>query len=188
VFRRDGELWTIAYQGDEFRLRDVKGLGYIATLLAAPGRELHVLDLVGAGRRRKGEAAALDVPSGTLAARQPVLDEQARREIRGRLDELDAEVDRARAWGDAERAAQLAEHRDLLIGELARATGLRGRDRGFASPAERARISVTKAIKTAIRLIDRQCPALAEHLQASVQTGRFCCYAPPGAAPPVWSL
>jgi tetratricopeptide (TPR) repeat protein len=188
VFRRDGELWTIAYHGDEFRLRDVKGLGYIATLLAAPGRELHVLDLVGAGRRRKGEAAALDVPSGTLAARQPVLDEQARREIRGRLDELDAEVDRARAWGDAERAAQLAEHRDLLIGELARATGLRGRDRGFASPAERARISVTKAIKTAIRLIDRQCPALAEHLQASVQTGRFCCYAPPGAAPPVWSL
>ena len=50
---------------------------------------------------------------------------------------------------------------DLLTQELARAVGLRGRDRTFSSPAERARIFVTKAIWTAIRLIDKHCPELA---------------------------
>jgi non-specific serine/threonine protein kinase len=53
---------------------------------------------------------------------------------------------------------------------------------------ERARISVTKAIRTAIRLIGKHCPDLAAHLDASIQTGRFCSYAPPGAPSPSWSL
>jgi non-specific serine/threonine protein kinase len=72
--------------------------------------------------------------------------------------------------------------------QLTEAVGLGGRDRTFASPAERARINVTKAIRTAIRLVDNQCPPLAAHLDASIQTGRFCSYAPPGAAPPRWAL
>ena len=76
----------------------------------------------------------------------------------------------------------------FLTQELARAVGLGGRDRTFSSPAERARISVTKAIRTAIRLIDAECPALAGHLETSIQTGRFCSYATPGAPPPAWSF
>ena len=66
--------------------------------------------------------------------------------------------------------------------------GLRGRDRTFSSSAERARISVTKAIRNAIRLIDKHCPELAAHFEASIQTGRCCSYDTPGAAPPSWSL
>jgi hypothetical protein len=58
----------------------------------------------------------------------------------------------------------------------------------MASPAERARVNVTKAIRTAIKLIDKESPRLAEHLTASIRTGRFCSYAPPGEAPPRWSL
>ena len=74
--------------------------------------------------------------------------------------------------------SRLEEELDLLSQELARAVGLRGRDRSFSSPVERARISVTKAIRTAIRLIGKHCPDLAAHLDASIQTGRFCSYAP----------
>src|SRR5262249_29454980 len=33
VFRKEGEFWTIASRGEVFRLRDVRGLGYIAYLL-----------------------------------------------------------------------------------------------------------------------------------------------------------
>ena len=47
-------------------------------------------------------------------------------------------------------------------------------------------MNVTKAIRTAIKLTERESPALAEHLRASVRTGRFCSYAPPGQAPPRW--
>jgi hypothetical protein len=49
-------------------------------------------------------------------------------------------------------------------------------------------VSVTKAIRTAIRALERHHPALAAHLAASVHTGRLCCYAPRGEGPPRWAL
>ncbi|MGB8996559.1 MAG: adenylate/guanylate cyclase domain-containing protein [Pseudonocardiaceae bacterium] len=45
VFRLDGEYWTIAFEQTIIRLKDTKGLRYLRSLLAAPGREFHVLDL-----------------------------------------------------------------------------------------------------------------------------------------------
>ena len=41
VFRQEGEYWTLAYRGRTARLRDTKGLSYIACLLAQPCRDLH---------------------------------------------------------------------------------------------------------------------------------------------------
>jgi hypothetical protein len=175
IFTRDGDVWTLSYVGRTFRLPDVKGLGYIAALLACPGRELHALELTSPAANHRGP----DVP---------LLDAQAKAAYAQRLAELEDELDQARAWGDGERVAGLQHELDALGAELAHAVGLRGADRTFASPAERARISVTKAIRTAIRQIARHSPELAEHLEASLHTGRFCSYAPPGAVPPRWSL
>jgi hypothetical protein len=192
VFRHEGEFWTIAYGGQMCRLRDVKGLGYIASLLASEGRELHALELVGAATGRSADARAPlaenDIVGSRPADADPLLDDQAKAQYGRRLQELEEELEQARDWGDTERAARLQDELDLLTQELARAVGLRGRDRTFSSPEERARISVTKAIKTAIRLIEKHCPKLAAHLEASIHTGRFCSYTTPGAAPPSWSL
>src|ERR1700689_1994535 len=57
VFRKEGEYWTVGYGGNSFRLRDTKGLGYLAHLLRHPGAEFHVLDLAGgiAGQRDEHE-------------------------------------------------------------------------------------------------------------------------------------
>ena len=59
VFRKEGEYWTVGYGGKAFRLKDTKGLGYLAHLLRHPGAEFHVLDLVGgiASRREDDEAS-----------------------------------------------------------------------------------------------------------------------------------
>jgi hypothetical protein len=192
IFRREGEFWTIAYEGQMFRLRDVKGLRYIAALLATPGREVHALELASAGTGRPADARARlaedDLVASRLSDLEPLLDDRAKKDYGRRLAELEEELEQARAWEDTERAARLGDELDLLTQELARAVGLRGRDRTFSSPAERARISVTKAIRTAIRLIDKQYPELAAHLEASIRTGRSCSYATPGAPPPSWSL
>ncbi len=177
-FVREGEFWTIAYAGTTMRLGDVKGLRYIATLLAAPGLDVHVLELV-----TDGGPAGKALDGDELHA----LDQQAKEEYRARLEDLRAELEEARGFADDERAARLEEEIDALVGELARAIGLGGRDRPSSSPTERARVNVTKAIRTAIKLIDRESPALAEHLTASIRTGRFCSYAPPGEAPPRWA-
>jgi hypothetical protein len=45
VFRREGEYWTIAYDGQVIRLRDAKGLHYLVRLLRQPGRPVPVTEL-----------------------------------------------------------------------------------------------------------------------------------------------
>jgi eukaryotic-like serine/threonine-protein kinase len=197
VFRREGDYWTLAYRGELARLRNAKGLGYLACLLRHPGRELHVLELVrevegspaepaqGLGR---ADAVAAGLGRSRLNEADPMLDAQARETYRRRLHELEEDLEEARSWNDSERAARAEQEMDALTAELARAAGLGGRGRALATPAERARVSVTKATKTAIRTVGKHCPALGDHLAASIRTGRFCSYAPPGEAPPAWSL
>jgi hypothetical protein len=46
TLRRDGTYWTVGYGSAVARLRDSKGIAYLADLLAHPGVERHVFDLV----------------------------------------------------------------------------------------------------------------------------------------------
>src|SRR5882762_11484548 len=57
IFRKEGEFWAIGYGKKSFRLKNTKGLGYLAHLLCHPAVEFHVLDLAGgvAGQREDDE-------------------------------------------------------------------------------------------------------------------------------------
>src|SRR5215210_1671875 len=50
VFRREGDYWSVAFEGRTVRVRDLKGMRYLSLLLSHPRREFHVLDLVAAER------------------------------------------------------------------------------------------------------------------------------------------
>ncbi len=180
TFRRDGALWTLAYAGREVRMRDAKGLRDLATLLRAPGRPVHVADLL-AGRADE-EAVAADLRLGA----DEVLDDRARREIRARLLELEDETEEANRWHDAERAARATLERDALLREVAAAAGLGGRARRLGDQSERARKTVTARIRHLIDRVERAHPALGAHLRASVTTGTSCTYSPP--SPTTWEL
>jgi non-specific serine/threonine protein kinase len=168
----------------------VKGLRYIAFLLERPGDELHALELAQAGEglesRGSGNGATFEFGSGSDA--EPLLDAEAKDAYRRRLQDLGDDLDEARAWRDPERVERVEAEIEAFTDELARAAGIGGRDRHAPSPAERARVSVTKAIRTAIKTVGRHDPALGAHLAASIRTGRFCSYAPPGEAPSQWRL
>jgi hypothetical protein len=172
VFRRDGDVWTLAFGGRTTALKDAKGLRDLAVLLAAPGREVAAADLA-AGADGNQAAAAISA----LGA-DPVLDDRARAAYRTRLADLDDELATADAHCDPERSAQLAAERDALIGELARATGLGGRSRRLGDTTERARTTVTARIRDAIRRIEQAHPELGAHLRASIVTGARCAYRP----------
>ena len=45
MFVRDGELWTLGWDGHVTRMRDTKGLRYLARLLARAGEPVHALAL-----------------------------------------------------------------------------------------------------------------------------------------------
>ena len=163
VFRRDGEYWTVAFEGRVVTLRDTKGMRDLAALLAQPGRERHVLDLA------SGEG-------GVAVTRQPVLDAEAHRRYRARLAELDVDLAGAEAAGSA--TAELAEERDWLVRELAAAYGVGGRGRAMTDDAERARKAVYRRVRDALARIEDAHPRLGRHLRHSVHTGVYCSYAP----------
>jgi hypothetical protein len=192
MFRRDGDVWSIG--SDRIvRLRHSKGLAYLATLIGDPGREFHALDLVGQGaagpHRRTGasEAAALGlgVDGGDAGA---LIDDEARAAYRVRLRELQAELDEAEAFNAPVRGEAARIEMDALEAQLSAAFGLGGRARPEGSAAERARQSVTKAIREATRRIAAEDKALGDHLGRSVRTGVYCVYDPDPATRVTWTL
>src|SRR5215212_8811963 len=48
ILRREGDYWSVELGTQSLRVRDLKGIRYLAQLTAQPGREFHVLDLVAA--------------------------------------------------------------------------------------------------------------------------------------------
>ena len=46
-FCREGDVWTVAYEGRVVRLKHTKGMHYLAQLLRHPGRQFHVAELAG---------------------------------------------------------------------------------------------------------------------------------------------
>ena len=192
VCRREGEYWSVAFAGEAFRLKDVKGLHYLAHLLCHPGREFHVLDLAAIGRGTEGSGPRTSrarqdgLHRAGLSGTGPILDEQAKAAYRTRLRELEEELAEATSWADPARAARARQEMQFLAGELSSAVGLGGRDRTTGSEAERARVNITRAIRTAMARIRAQSPALAGHLDATIRTGTFCSYAPDPRVPATW--
>jgi tetratricopeptide (TPR) repeat protein len=179
VFRREGDYWCVAFDGRTVRVRDLKGVRYLALLLASPGRELHVLDLVA----EEGQPGAHPMALGDAGE---LLDARAKDAYRRRLAEIEEDIQQADVLGDAERAAQAATEREFLVRELSRAIGLGGRDRRAGAASERARAGVTRAIRQAIARLAEHHPGLGEHLQRTIRTGTYCAYMPDPRAPADW--
>ena len=112
-----------------------------------------------------------------------MLDDAAKAAYRRRIEDLRAEIDDADVGNDIEHAARAREELDVLLDELRRATGLGGRPRRFGCDAERARVSVRKAITRAIAAVRAADPQLAAELGERLVTGTRCTFtARPAAA------
>jgi hypothetical protein len=117
LLRREGDVWAVGFERRVVRLRDTKGLRYIARLVRHAGQELHVIDLAGGADVREADAT-------------PAPDEQARAAYRGRLTALRDQLEEAERCNDVGRRPVSA--RDG--GDRGRA-GRRLRPRGARAPA-----------------------------------------------------
>jgi class 3 adenylate cyclase len=177
VFRKEGDYWSIAFEGCAFRLKDAKGLQYLAHLLRHPGQEIHALDVMqvtGVG----GQVSGADNQGRRARDQGPPLDAQAKAEYKRRLDDLGAELDEAERCNDLGRIERARQEIDFIKEQLVAAVGLGGRDRPAGADAERARLAVTKGIKAALAKIRANHPELARHFAASIKTGYLCAYLP----------
>lgn len=171
-FTLEGEYWTVRCAETTFRLKDSLGLQYLVRLFEAPGQEIHVLDLVG---ERAGAGANEAVDTGDAGE---LLDEEARRSYKDRLEELRETLAEAESFGDGARAERARSEMEVLAGELGRAVGLGGRVRRAGGAAERARSAVQRRIKNALERIGEHAPALAATLGRTVKTGNACVFRP----------
>jgi hypothetical protein len=161
TLRREQDVWRLDHEGRSAVVADAKGLHHLAALLARPGTPIAAVELA-AGPQTN---AAQD-----LAAQ------------RARADELREELDEARAYNDPERIASATEALAALAAELSQPPADTGR------AAERARLNVTRAIRTAIGRIAEQEPELGHLLQSSVRTGSSCVYEPDPGVPLDWEV
>ena len=204
IFRKEGEYWAIGRGGNAFRLKDTKGLGYLAHLLRHPAAEFHVLDLAGGiGGQRDGdetkqfahglrrgeeELEKAGIHIGSLGDAGEMLDEQAKAAYRRRLSELREELEEAEELGNVGRAETAEQEIDALTSELSRAVGLGGRNRRAASASERARQSIGKTIKSVLERIAQGDATLGDILSRCIKTGTFCSYQPDPVFPIAWEF
>jgi hypothetical protein len=186
TLRREGDFWTVVTPRGSTHVRDAKGMRHLATMLAQPGRPIHVLDLAagsptGSGVGDVDEADSGDAGAGFILGfgdAGEVLDDAAKNAYRRRLSELEESIGEAERFNDIGRAAQLGAERDMLIEQLAQAVGLGGRDRRAVSVSERARVNVTRAIRSAIRKISELDRDAGHYLDVTVVTGTYCVFDP----------
>ena len=184
TFRREGEYWSMAFDGDAFRLRDSKGVA--TSRSSRRGSRDPFLELVSAveGYAPPQMPSDTELRPGAGDAGQ-ILDARAKAEyasvVRARV-----RARRGRGVARPERASRLRQEIDFLASELGAAVGLGGRDRA-ASDAERARVNVTRAIRATMERIAAHSASLSRHLAATVRTGTFCSYQPDPRVPVTWS-
>lgn len=194
VFCKHGDYWTIEYEGQRAWLKATRGLECLACLLGNPGREFHVIELIGPAapdidldqlllREDGNQMRTVRLPDG-----DPILDGHAKAEYKSRLTELRAELEDAQSFNDLERAEKIREESNAITEQLARAVGLGGRNRRAASQAERARSAITKRIRNSIQKIAKAAPTLGSHLSGSIKTGYFCSYNPDPNSSVSWKL
>jgi hypothetical protein len=194
LLTREGDYWTVGDEASPFRLKDSKGLRHLALLLSAPNTEWYAADLVAAETGAAGTTLGAGAAGGAglttadLGDAGAALDEQAKAAYRNRLEDLREELEEAESFGDPERASAARAELDFVAQELSSAVGLGGRDRKAASASERARVNVTRALRSAISRIRENDEALGHHLESAVKTGTFCSYAPEPWARVEWRL
>ena len=167
LHQQPGGLWLVGREGATFVLPRMRGLSHLHALLVNPDTDHDALHLVAGGTVQQ---SGIDV-----------LDDESRRVLGARLRELDAELD------ECDRPA-LRQERDAIASYLAGGIGLAGRARTTGSDAERARVTVRKAIVAALARIAETDPQLGRHLRNRVRTGLRCRYETDPDHPVRWIL
>jgi tetratricopeptide (TPR) repeat protein len=180
LLRHDGHYWTLVHNGAVVRLKDSKGMQYLAHLLRHPSQEFLALDLVAVGSEQLVVSSDEEWRGArfTGSAAVPILDPKAKADYKLRLTELREELREAEARNDIGHAERAHAEIEFLSQQLAAAFGLGGSDRPTGSAAERARSTATKGIKSAIAKIGAANPSAGRYLARTVRTGYFCAYQP----------
>jgi tetratricopeptide (TPR) repeat protein len=165
TLQRQGQLWSVRAGERTASVSHCVGLEYLGQLVEHEGRSVAAVELA--------SRFALTCRGAHV---EPVIDDRAKAAYRRRIEELREELDDAESCADLERASRARAELDAFVEGLARSTGFAGRTRSFDDEAERARVSVHKAIKRAVARIGEIDPAIGREIDRRVVTGMLCVF------------
>ena len=187
VFRREGDYWSVVFDGITVRVRDLKGMRYLADSSPIPGMS-STCSTSSRPNRRDGDRRRWSARDRHTRRRR----RDARRSGQGGLPPA------ARRDRGGHRRGQRARRRRtgrtgrrrarLPRARASRAVGLGGRERRAGSASERARVGVTRAVRQAMARIGEHNPGLGKHLDRTIRTGTYCAYVPDPRAPADWTF
>lgn len=193
IFRKEGEKWVVCFDGQTCYLDNSVGLAYIALLLRYPASFLSAQQVYSIVRGLAGDVKECEITLQGLTisdrdSEDEIVDKRAAEQFRTKLEKLKEELEFAEKSGDVEREASVQYEIDKIGSTVSASIGLKGRGRKFNSQANRARVSVTKAINTSLDTISQYCPPCGDFLKTSIKTGHFCSYNPPQGININWAL
>ena len=192
IFQNKGTFWEITYSAKPFILQETRGLADIITLLKNPGRDIPASELCQLGNDDSATLARASdqelfeeglTESEIDADGEPILDDEAKRRYRERIEELQEQKKTATGCGKYDEAQKAEEEIEDITRELTSKTGLGGKSRKFRGQSDKARLAVLDRIKSALSKVREQDDALAKYLETTIETGAHCVYRPEKADP-----
>lgn len=190
VFRKDGEMWTVSYEGTTKYFRDTKGMNCLWVLISNAGEKYgpaQLLDAVEGGKK-------LSSSSGAAVSRQSLEDiglsitgfseagevsgDDAVDAVRKRLEELLEEISEVKWRNDTEPLERLFEEKEQCEDYLKKALGGKTRLRWACDDYARIRSRVHQNIIRALKAIESEHPSLHTHLEPAIKTRHFFAYRP----------
>lgn len=180
MFRRDDDgVYHVRYQGGEVQKFPKPSLGfhYIAEILNRPNPQSYIgaMELERVAPRCDTVRSTNDAeyaPNSHVHTVQETLDKRYLEEVRERLDALTNRIEEIQALGFEEKEGELdacLREKEQIMDVLRKSQGLGGRVRTLdSSPEEDACDRVRHVLTYAYKKIDKQLPALAQHLKDAI--------------------
>jgi hypothetical protein len=182
-FVKDGDRWFFSYHGLDKTIGDWKGVGDVAILLSKPFHGVEAVNLLKRfdvpldptplDKMTQEQLAGEGLSKRDLGTKTKIAfkSEEEKEEYRKCLTDLASEIAEAERTGESYLLKELKSQENEILNDL----GQRAKP---AESEEHARKAVTRRIKTAIKKIKEQHPALGEHLSRYISTGKICTYRP----------
>jgi hypothetical protein len=186
-----GQCWAIRYNGNEEKIytKDI-GFFHLQILLEHPGATFSASELDVMVRRMTKNELCVSVSAGETTSEEgasvlgqsdagPVLDEDAVRAYRTRLNEIKEELGEARTNNDLGKIDALESMKEWFESQLANAKGLGGKIRKLGDDRNKVRNRVGNAIRRALEKIKQYDRPLSDHLQKPIlNLGHTLSYVP----------
>ncbi|MFO7761687.1 MAG: hypothetical protein R6V20_08770 [Desulfobia sp.] len=179
IFRKEGQVWKIKYNGLTKLLTHSKGLFYISYLLGSPFQHFHVTELVKAAEGSDREI--LSTSSGEISDKETIQNYRYRlSEIQSELAEIEREEEEGNTISieDQLRRNELLEEKSALRKQLKEAVGFGYQLKKNPNEISKQANAVSMAIGRSLNVIKDEHPTLWQHLYNIIDRGEYLSYTP----------